>query len=164
MAFLPAGTYALVLLTAHDIYESEDDEFCAGRAYGVSRVAVVQTARYNPVLDMLNGIGGGGKGEEEKTGGHVWPASHCASFIRRLCEEQGIDADGEEEGRNNGARKRKRTPRTGLPIHLALSALTGTASSPDLSRIWTSRIALTTAHEWNHCFGVAHCVYYACTI
>lgn len=158
IAFLPGDAYALVLLTAHDMYESEDDEFCAGRAYGGSRVAVVQTARYNPVLDGLNGIGGGGK---EAVGEHVWPASHCAEFVRRVCEEQDIDVDDDEEERS---KKRTRAAKAVSPMHLALSALISAPSSPDvsLSRVWTSRIALTAVHELGHCFGIAHCVYYAC--
>lgn len=45
IAILPANAYALVLLINHDIHENEEDAFCCGRAYGGSRVAVVQTAR-----------------------------------------------------------------------------------------------------------------------
>ncbi|KAI9800911.1 MAG: hypothetical protein M1833_003048 [Piccolia ochrophora] len=51
IAILPSDAYALLLLVDHDIYENDDDDFACGRAYGGSRVAVVSSARYNPVLD-----------------------------------------------------------------------------------------------------------------
>src|SRR6202035_5293660 len=45
-----------------------------GRAYGGSRVAVVSTSRYNPVLDCVQDI------DRQ----HSWPASHCESYIKDL--------------------------------------------------------------------------------
>jgi archaemetzincin len=70
IAMLPDDAYALLLLVDHDIYKDEDDDICCGRAYGGSRVAVVQTARYNPLLDVH------GKIDHM----HVWPFSYCKIF------------------------------------------------------------------------------------
>lgn len=73
---LPKDAYAIVLLMDHDLYESEEDDFCCGRAYGGSRVSVVSTARYRPELDEMVGL------DPE----HMWPASHCKEYVGRLCE------------------------------------------------------------------------------
>jgi archaemetzincin len=78
---LPADAYAIVLLVDHDIYESEDDDFCCGRAYGGSRVAVVQTARYNPTLDVHEGL----------DRAHMWPFSHCKDFVDALCAVEDVE-------------------------------------------------------------------------
>ncbi len=41
ISILPEDAYALLMLVDQDLYEDEDDDFCCGRAYGGSRVAVV---------------------------------------------------------------------------------------------------------------------------
>ena len=41
ISMLPEDAYALLLLVQHDLFESADDEFVCGRAYGGSRVAVI---------------------------------------------------------------------------------------------------------------------------
>ncbi|TVY86073.1 hypothetical protein LAWI1_G006399, partial [Lachnellula willkommii] len=69
---LPTDAYAVLMLVEHDIYEDEEDDFACGRAYGGSRIAVISTARYNPLLDVKQGI------ERE----HGWPASHCETYIK----------------------------------------------------------------------------------
>jgi archaemetzincin len=46
ISILPDDAFALLLLVPYDIYESPDDDFACGRAYGGSRVAVISTARY----------------------------------------------------------------------------------------------------------------------
>jgi archaemetzincin len=78
---LPADAYAIVLLVDHDIYESEDDDFCCGRAYGGSRVAVVQTSRYNPTLGVHEGL----------DRAHMWPFSHCKDFVDALCAVEDVE-------------------------------------------------------------------------
>ncbi|KAG6919638.1 hypothetical protein DXG01_003502 [Tephrocybe rancida] len=45
ISMLPEDAYALILLVDHDLFESDDDEFVCGRAYGGSRVAVISTSR-----------------------------------------------------------------------------------------------------------------------
>jgi archaemetzincin len=45
----------------------------------------------------------------------------------------------------------------------ALSSLPNIDSSPRLlSSLWLSRMCRTASHELGHCFGIDHCVYYAC--
>lgn len=77
IAILPSDAYALLLLVNHDLYEDEDDDFCVGRAYGGSRIAVVSGARYQPTLDVGVGVEPGGL--------HSWPASHCKTFVDNVC-------------------------------------------------------------------------------
>jgi archaemetzincin len=44
-----------------------------------------------------------------------------------------------------------------------LSSLPKIDSSPRLlSSLWLSRMCRTASHELGHCFGIDHCVYYAC--
>lgn len=56
ISILPKDAHALLMIVDHDLYEDEEDDFCCGRAYGGSRVAVVSTARYNPALDAQQEI------------------------------------------------------------------------------------------------------------
>jgi len=72
---LPSDAYALLLVVNHDIYEDEDDDFACGRAFGGSRVAVVSTARYHPMLDE----------QQDVDRRHAWPASHCSSYMHECC-------------------------------------------------------------------------------
>ncbi|KAJ5555268.1 Peptidase M54 archaemetzincin [Penicillium sp. DV-2018c] len=71
ISLLPEDAYALLMLVDFDLYEDEDDEFVCGRAYGGSRVAVVSSARYNPVLDCIQSV--------ERL--HAWAASHCEKYM-----------------------------------------------------------------------------------
>ena len=74
LSLLPPDAFSLLLTAEHDLYESIEDDFCCGRAWGSSRVAIVSSARYNPALDRLHGV------DPE----HVWPASHCAAFVESI--------------------------------------------------------------------------------
>ncbi|KAK5139139.1 hypothetical protein LTR04_003858, partial [Oleoguttula sp. CCFEE 6159] len=74
ISILPDDAYALLLLVKPDLYESADDEFVCGRAYGGSRVAVVSTARHDPSLDW----------EQDVEREHAWPASHCEATFTPL--------------------------------------------------------------------------------
>jgi archaemetzincin len=149
---LPQDAYALVLLVDHDIYENEDDDFCCGRAYGGSRVAVVQSARYNPKLDVSNAI--------DLT--HTWPTSHCKDYIDGLCAVEEMLATPPTAVQLKIA-KAGRT----IPMHSAMAAAS-TVPIPTgksaLEGLWFSRVARTASHELGHCFGMAHCVYYACNM
>src|ERR1700722_17160246 len=72
---LPDDAYALLMLVDQDLFESEDDEFICGREHGGDRVAVISTARYNPILDSKQNV------ERE----HTSPTSHCESYLRERC-------------------------------------------------------------------------------
>ncbi|OAF98670.1 uncharacterized protein CC84DRAFT_1170025 [Paraphaeosphaeria sporulosa] len=147
IAMLPADAYAIVLLVDHDIYESPDDDFCAGRAYGGSRVSVVQSARYNPLLDATVGI----------TQDHAWPASHCKSYIDSLCAVEEMEA-------KPATATQTRLSKSG-PMRAAVNAvskLVVSDSNADLEALWSSRVVRTVSHELGHCICLAHCFYYAC--
>ncbi|KAH6638427.1 hypothetical protein C7974DRAFT_451809 [Boeremia exigua] len=147
---LPADAYALLLLVDHDIYENEDDDFCCGRAYGGSRVAVVQTARYSPMLDAAEGI----------DRDHMWPMSHCKTFVDDLCAVEEVVA--------KAPTKEQRKMSKESAIRAAVDAASGFAGNGagerDVQALWLARLARTVSHELGHCFGIAHCVYYACNM
>ncbi|KAK4188876.1 hypothetical protein QBC35DRAFT_495014 [Podospora australis] len=146
---LPKDAYALILLIDQDMYEDEEDNFCCGRAYGGSRVAVVSSSRYNPLLDSISGI------ERE----HAWPASHCKDFVDSMCQ-----ASSRKTKRRKIEESRTSVDST-FPIQAALDAFI--ASKPeddDVEALWFSRMSLTVAHELGHCFAFAHCPYYACAM
>jgi archaemetzincin len=144
---LPAEAYAFLLLVKYDLYEDHDDDFCCGRAYGGSRVAIVSSARYHPALDEVCSI----------DRGHMWPASHCAAYIDFLSDAPVKRKKVVEEGRPVGS---------GTPMRAAVDATIHpdslAQSNNNLYGLWLSRLARTTSHELGHCFGMDHCVYYAC--
>jgi archaemetzincin len=166
---LPEDAYALLLLVEHDLYEDDDDEFVCGRAYGGSRVAVISTARYHPLLDGKQGI----------DRGHAWPASHCKTYLQSCCaSSEPVTRQGKKKTQKKDVEMEKAPPElvpasSGgrelfLPLHAAVSAhsnLPSLNSSPSaelLSGLWLGRVCRTASHELGHCFGMDHCVYYAC--
>lgn len=150
---LPKDAHALLMLVDHDLYESKDDDFCCGRAYGGSRVAVVSYARYYPLLDS----------DQEVEKEHAWPASHCSEYMEAVCREaaaaQKKPRDDDEERPQNGSEESVPSA-----MHDAVAAFTSLEGTPHSSYtdIWLGRVCKTAAHELGHCVGIAHCVYYAC--
>ncbi|MCJ1333361.1 Archaemetzincin-1 [Thelotrema lepadinum] len=168
---LPQDAYALLMLVEQDLYEDDDDDFACGRAYGGSRIGVVSMARYNPDADEVQGI------DRE----HAWPASHCKSFV---------DEASNPEKKSSGKSSRK--PETNKPdtmtesesdedyppptaLHTAVqSAVYERFSSDGMdsqtnrqgaeTTLWLGRVCRTASHELGHCFGIDHCVYYACAM
>lgn len=144
---LPDDAHAICLLIDHDMWE-QDDDFCCGRAYGGSRVSVVQTARYNPALDAKEGI------DRE----HMWPLSHCKDFVDKLCLTEGLAPQ-------KPTKRQIRESGSG-PMRSAVDAASvwvhedGGRANEDA--LWFSRLARTVSHELAHCFAFDHCVYYAC--
>ncbi len=139
---LPDDAYSILLLVEHDLYEDQDDDFCCGRTYGGSRVAVVSSARYHPLLDVSAGI----------DHAHMWPASHCKRYIDTLCgltTREEISKEAREAG----------------PLTAAVRAA---STAPDwtvqLYGLWLSRLVRTASHELGHCLALDHCVYYACVM
>ncbi|KAH7106078.1 hypothetical protein BKA62DRAFT_688798 [Auriculariales sp. MPI-PUGE-AT-0066] len=159
LAALPDDAYAVVMLVHHDLWEGEEDEeshFICGRAYGASRIAIVSSARYNPALDEAQNL----------NDAHGWPASHCAAFVHSSCE-----------GTASKRKKRKEPspePPTGTksdalletsPMRAAINAyVTAMNDEPSPASTWLARVARTAAHELGHCFGLDHCVYFACSM
>lgn len=159
ISILPSDAYALLLLVSHDLYESEDDVFVCGRAYGGSRVAVVSSALYDPELDEAHQV--------DRT--HAWPASHCKEFVEACCATTVPVSSKPKKSNEKGKAPSSsilvpttscasHTPST--PLHLALQK--HTTSPASLSLLYLIRLCLTSAHELGHCFGLDHCVYYAC--
>ena len=49
-----------------------------------------------------------------------------------------------------------------LSAHKVLPTLYLSSSPTVLSGLWLGRDCRTASHELGHCFGIEHCVYYAC--
>lgn len=160
ISLLPKDAYSLLLLVNFDLYEDEDDTFVCGRAYGGSRVAVVSSTRYNPSLDDIQHI--------DRL--HSWPASHCAKYISTFGSTQpSAKRLKQSQHRTRGVQTSSSPldPPVG-PMKQALSAYrslpqVGTLLS-SMSSLWLGRVCRTASHELGHCFGMAHCVYYACSM
>ncbi|CAG8936057.1 unnamed protein product [Penicillium salamii] len=156
ITILPKDAYALILLVDFDLYEDEDDEFVCGRAYGGSRVAVVSSARYDPSLDGIQQI--------ERI--HAWPASHCVDYISSCVSAEPVLK--KQKTRVDSKSMHKSMPTLDGPMKdavLAYQDLPDVGSTPSLMyALWLGRMCRTASHELGHCFGIAHCVYYACSM
>ncbi|KIW20232.1 hypothetical protein PV08_00807 [Exophiala spinifera] len=167
MSILPSDAYALLLMTTHDLYESDADDFCCGRAWGASRVAIVSSARYHAALDKLHDI------DIE----HVWPASHCAAFVRKMSAEIQTGVRPRNRRRIRGRQKKQDTltadssgSATPMPLQKALDAhrhavvhQEGMSRDKETSAL-SFRLCRTVSHELGHCFGLDHCMYRACVM
>lgn len=143
---IPKDAYAVLMVMDLDMYENDDGEeiFTGGRAYGGSRIAVVSTFR-----DRLF-IGDG----------HSWPSSHCAAYVSSMC--------GRSIPKSKTSSGTAKSSQPG-PMKKAVDAV-GHLRKADQGRQvvgyveWLSRVAQTITHELGHCFGLDHCVYFACTM
>ncbi|KAL2075452.1 hypothetical protein VTL71DRAFT_395 [Oculimacula yallundae] len=156
IASLPDDAFALLMLLEHDLYEEEEDEFVCGRAYGGSRVSVVSGARYWPGFDE----------EENVERVHGWPASHCEMHVEMLTNG-GIVKSGNRNGREKGsirdtAEVATKREEGNTPLLKALNVYSPPTSPKALTLLHIARLARTASHELGHCFGIAHCTYYAC--
>ncbi|QPC78391.1 hypothetical protein HYE68_009143 [Fusarium pseudograminearum] len=154
---IPNDAFAVIMLTDYDLYEDEDDDFTVGRAWGGSRVCIVSSFRYNPALDGPAGI--------DRM--HMWPNSHCKTFVDNECK-----AAAEEEPRVAKRVKKSSSATYGKPpsesaLSLAVQAakrVPKLTTRDELASYWFARLAVTVSHELGHCFGFAHCPYYACVM
>ncbi|KAJ6178537.1 Peptidase M54 archaemetzincin [Penicillium mononematosum] len=157
ISILPKDAYALLILVDFDLYEDDEDEFVCGRAYGGSRVAVVSSARYNPKLDTTQNV--------ERL--HAWPASHCEKYIS-ACASTEPSAKRQKRSQVNSRESQNSTLGLNGPVKDAVSVYRSLpevhSSSSLLSALWLGRVCRTASHELGHCFGIAHCVYYACSM
>ncbi|KAJ7095771.1 hypothetical protein B0H15DRAFT_921083 [Mycena belliarum] len=170
ISLLPKDAFSLLLLVPFDIYESPDDDFACGRAYGGSRVAVISTARYHPGLDRHQSI--------DRL--HAWPASHCQQYMDACCSEAAA-SDAPRPKKKLKATKVTPTKRESASLeptayaalsplhaavvaHNALPSLDAAPTSAALAALWLGRACRTASHELGHCLGIDHCVYYACAM
>lgn len=163
LSVLPPDAFSLLLTSEHDLYESVDDDFCCGRAWGQSRVAIVSSARYNPALDALHGV------DPE----HVWPASHCAEFVESMDLIQS-DGPAPDPSTDRTTVKRCKTSRAtdkaavavSTPLERAVRAhrCAKPPTAADLHSMFLLRVSRTASHELGHCLGLDHCVYRACVM
>jgi len=154
---VPDDAHSAILLVDQDMFDDEEDIFCCGLAYGGSRVAVISTARYHPGLDDNQDM----YGDEVLDRQHMWPASHCTQYVKRMC---GIEAEPKrKKAEVNQASQRLDVEGTALGAALK-AAMAAPDPDKDLEGMWFSRVARTAAHELGHCFAIGHCVYYACSM
>lgn len=147
---LPDDAYCLLMLIPYDLYEDDSDDFCCGRAYGGSRIAVVSSARYNPGLDAVQGAWEGREVDEA----HAWPLSHCAAYVRSLF------INSMSKGRAKVPEVESSPTDSSTPLGAAMRA--AATAVPDTASTYLLRVCRTATHELGHCFGLGHCVYYAC--
>jgi archaemetzincin len=165
ISILPDDAFALLLLVRHDLYENTDDIFTCGRAYGGSRVAVISMARYNPILDHIQNV--------ERV--HAWPASHCKAYMETMCAAEASPAkrlkggpklEGNISSRPPSHSRKPNSPPSALQAAISaysiLPSSIPTSSQTSLAALWLGRVCRTASHELGHCFGIDHCVYYAC--
>jgi len=183
ISMVPDDGYALLLLVHHDLFESAADEFVCGRAYGGSRVAVVSTARYHPALDLEQGV----EREHAWPASHceAYVQACCAAAAAAAApppppqsSERPQKRVKAQKAETNQAKTHPSPNETSVtrpanqaapgPLQAALSAhaslppLEDAPSPAALSGLWLSRVCRTASHELGHCFGIEHCVYYAC--
>jgi predicted Zn-dependent protease len=161
---IPADGCSIVMMLDHDLYEDDDDDFCCGRAYGADGIAVVSSFRYHPGLDRYSDI----------DQAHMWPASHCQTYVDGLC---GAEVSASSPELPPAKRVKSARPPSPPPVLKADSSSSALAAAVVASRswlvpvatsrsqhegLWFSRVARTLAHELGHCFIMDHCVYFAC--
>ncbi|KAM6477059.1 hypothetical protein HDV62DRAFT_402272 [Trichoderma sp. SZMC 28011] len=145
---IPSDAHSVMMLLDMDMYEGDGDIFTAGRAYGGSRIAAVSLFRDHPLC-------------APRDDGHAWPASHCATYIDRLCHEAST-----KQTKRQPPQSQRRD--SGGPLHVAIEAATihaeRTIPSEAPTAQWLGRVVVTMAHELCHCLGLDHCTYFACAM
>ena len=153
ISILPENAYALLMLVNHDLYEHEEDDFCCGRAYGGSRVAVISTARYRPELDKKQG---------QVPLEHAWPASHCSAYISSFFSSK-TPVVPSEKRHCKDAIEYHPGPAIAAAV-IAFNAVSLPTSPVEMNTLWLGRVCKTASHELGHCFGMDHCMYFACVM
>ncbi|KAH6603785.1 metalloprotease [Trichoderma cornu-damae] len=146
---IPPDAHSVMMLLDQDMYEGDGDVFCAGRAYGGSRIAAVSLFRDQPSC-------------APRDDGHGWPSSHCAAYVDGLC------LDGSKPPAKKAKLPPMRHQESGGPLRAAVEAATirlerGIPPEAPTAQ-WLARVVVTTTHELCHCLGLDHCVYFACAM
>ncbi|KAF2483252.1 hypothetical protein BDY17DRAFT_297104 [Neohortaea acidophila] len=160
LEILPTDAYAICMLVHHDLYEDEQDDFCCGRAYGGSRVAVVSSARYRPDLDLTKNVHALPVCDERA---NAWPASHWIPYLTRVLHGPNHKALYIPPDMRDCAGFLEYHPGSAIAAGItAFRALPLPTSPRQLTALWFGRVCKTVSHEIGHCFGMDHCVYFAC--
>ncbi|KAK3623313.1 hypothetical protein LTR56_021692 [Elasticomyces elasticus] len=139
ISVLPEDAYALLMLVNHDLYEDEEDDFCCGRAYGGSRVAVVSTARYHPGLDS----------KQDVDRHHAWPASHCEQYMEKCCSGEVTNETGANNSMSIPVTERGGDSAMGaaLKAYEARLGPVNTQSAEQLRSLWLARVCTAGLSE-----------------
>lgn len=90
----------------------------------------------------------------------MWPMSHCKAFVDELCLVEDVAI--------KPPTKKQRDESKEGAIRAAVDAANRCAESSNenmaVQALWFARLARTVSHELGHCFGIDHCVYYACNM
>ncbi|KLJ06139.1 hypothetical protein EMPG_10432 [Blastomyces silverae] len=148
ISMLPKDAYALILIVKQDLYESADDTFVCGRAYGGSRVAVVSTSRYNPILDGKHNV-------------DHYVAKSCIDTSRPKKRTKFSSSSNQDIASNDDTSS---PLPAALLAHTSLPPLDLLPTTTQLAGLWLGRVCRTASHELCHCFGIDHCMYYACSM
>ncbi|KAI1618156.1 hypothetical protein EDD37DRAFT_257299 [Exophiala viscosa] len=111
---------------------------------------------------------------------HVWPASHCDAFVKKMgSQDEGMAAIGYKRPNRRAIKKPTKKPNTraaAVPGHSSLSAWEPLqravkahlsehiGTTPAVSSAHLFRVCRTAAHELGHCFGLDHCMWRACAM
>jgi archaemetzincin len=164
---LPTDAFAALLITDHDLYEDEDDDFCAGRAYGGSGICITSTFRYHPALDNHASI----------NHAHSWPTSHCRDYVDECWEQTEPGLKDTEYGQQKRTKKGREKIDATCMLSTKQSAATPLAaavlaarqvmtptSKEEWTGLWLARVCRTASHELGHCVGIGHCTHFACVM
>ncbi|PKS10089.1 hypothetical protein jhhlp_003386 [Lomentospora prolificans] len=127
---VPDDAHSVMMIVNHDLYEDEDDDFCAGRAFGGSRVAVVSTFRYNPGIDASR---------DEVDYDHIWPATHCIEYLKAIY----LQESGQKQKKSPGplfADNIESVDSPGAMPAAVRAAAASSASSLDANGLWLARV------------------------
>ena len=139
---IPEDAYAVIMILDQDIWEGDDDIFASGRAYGGSRIAVVSRFRDHPSLMDESEV-------------HTWPLSHCIQFVERSYMPPGRRSKARARYAGSDPMYRARSAAGYLPDKM----------TPEMQSLqWVARVTQAAIHELGHCFGLEHCVYFACVM
>ena len=106
---------------------------------------------------------------------HAWPASNCAEHMQRRYEavEEEASEDARMKNFQEGQlddhfdwsvdKRRHDAKRAALSAHSPFPCLNSAPSVTAVSGLWLGRVCRTASHKLGHCFGMDHCVHYACS-
>ena len=99
---------------------------------------------------------------------HAWPASHCSAYIDSCCGAPATKTKRKRADATIAASVPTASSAAALPppstAPLQAAVAAHLAAAPGPAGLWLGRLCRTASHEVGHCFGLDHCVYYACAM